>query len=411
MSIVFCPAIVLACSEVPESRGFADDASNHFAQACAPAPASKPPYRIVHKLNVWEVLDDLRQLPMEGYKVLTLSHGRRDRSVGQTIIWERLPDGSPIPDYMIAKSTGVAGAAGDLERELNLSAYNGFRAVPHGAFLQTEYQKSDPFVDFLVAMTKKDHQIQHSTEIFKSTHVLMERGSDRSVKCHYLVPRTNFNLEDKKARRALAEGRRMVGAVAAEGIFFGPDLFLIMEHCASSFSEAAKAPAQPKLTPSDASYLVLNTYNVKKAQKALDKAAARGYRPLFSEGGLLALILVTKPASPQSQGEFRILAERDASAFEKGLNSSRGLRMVSSTMSVTEKARDNSRRLSVVLEKVPEDATNFRYRVLIDRNPGTSQLQDEVNAAAEQGYRVMGVTDDASGTTVLMEVSLDNSSL
>jgi len=400
----FCLAFGLACSEIPESLSLADDAPTDFMQVVALATPSKPRYRVVHKLSVWELIEDLRHIPMEGHKVLTLSHGRRDRSVGQTMILERLPENSGIPDYMIAKTSGVAGAAGVLERELNLSAFNGFRAVPHGAFLQTEYQKSDPFVDFLFSMARKDHEIHHSTIIFKSAHVLMERGPDRSVKCHYLVPRSNFNLQDKKARRALAEGRRMVGAVAADGMFFGPDLFLIMEHCATSFSEAAKAPAQANLTPSDASYLVLNTYNVQKAQKELNKAAGRGYRPLFSDGGLLALNLVTKqPATQQSQCEFRILAEGDASAFEKGLNSSPGLRMVNSTMSVTEKARDHSRRLFVVLEKVPNGVPNVRYRVLIDQNSGISQLQDEVNAAADQGYRVMGVTDDASGTTVIME--------
>ena len=399
----FCLAFGLACSEIPESLSLADDDSTDFVQVGAPAASSKPRYRVVHKLNVWEFIEDLRQIPMQGYKVLTLSHGRRDRSVGQTIILERLPDNSAIPDYMIAKSSGVAGAAGGLERELNLSAFNGFRAVPHGAFLETEYQKSDPFVDFLFSMARKDHEIHHSTNIFKLAHVLMERGSDRSVRCHYLVPRTNFSLENKKARRAFAEGRRMVGAVAADGMFLGPDLFLIMEHCASSFSEAGKAPAQPNPIPSDASYLVLNTYDVKRAQKALNKAAKRGYRPLFAEGGLLALILVTKQPATDQSPEFRILTERDASAFESGLNSSPGLRMVSSTMSVTEKARDHSRRLFVVLEKVPNGVPDVRYRVLIDQNSGTSHLQDEVNAAADQGYRVMGVTDDASGTTVIME--------
>ena len=56
-----------------------------------------------------------------------------------------------------------------------------------------------------------------------------------------------------------------------------------------------------------------------------------------------------------------------------------------------------------MLEKVPNGVPNVRYRVLTDQNSGTAQLQDEVNAAAHQGYRVMGVTDDASGTTVIME--------
>ena len=131
----FCLAFGLDCSEIPESLSLAADASTDFMQVGVLATPSKPRYRVVHKLNVWEFMEDLRQIPMEGYKVLTLSHGRRDRSVGQTIILERLPDNSAIPDYMIAKSSGVAGAAGGLERELNLSAFNGFRAVPHGAFL------------------------------------------------------------------------------------------------------------------------------------------------------------------------------------------------------------------------------------------------------------------------------------
>src|SRR5215470_17785840 len=124
----FCLAFGLARSEIPESLSLADDASTDltdFVQVGALASSSQPRYRVVHKLNVWEFIEDLRQIPMQGYKVLTLSHGRRDRSVGQTIILERLPDNSAIPDYMIAKSSGVAGAAGGLERELNLSAFNG----------------------------------------------------------------------------------------------------------------------------------------------------------------------------------------------------------------------------------------------------------------------------------------------
>jgi len=328
------------------------------------------------------------------------------------MVLEKLPDGSAVtefPDYMLAKASGIGGAAGDLERELNLSAFNGFRAVPHGAFLQTEYKQSDPFLDFLVAMTKKDHQIERSTIIFKSVYVLMQRGSDRSIKCHYLVPRTDFHLENKKAKQALAERRRMVAAVAADGVFFGPDLFLVMERCGGSFSEAAKAPAEPNPKPLQAKYLVLNTYDSAKAQRELDKAVARGYRPLFSEGGLLALILVTEKSTSQStHSDFRIVSERDASSFESALNSSPALRIMGNTMSVTEKVRENSRRLFVVLEKTEEGSPSFHYRVLVDRNSGSSKLQDEVNAASELGYRVMGVTDDASGTTVVMERSLEN---
>jgi hypothetical protein len=79
--------------------------------------------------------------------------------------------------------------------------------------------------------------------------------------------------------------------------------------------------------------------------------------------------------------------------------------MVDDTMSLTEKVQDKSRRIFVVLERKSEGASACHYRVLTDPGHSVTRLQEEVNAAAEKGYRVKGVTDDELDTTVIMESS------
>jgi len=77
--------------------------------------------------------------------------------------------------------------------------------------------------------------------------------------------------------------------------------------------------------------------------------------------------------------------------------------MVPETMSVIEKGVKAKRRISVVLEKTSNGSAGYVYRVLSDRTHTTVDLQDEINAAAEQLYAVKGVTHDYTETAVIME--------
>jgi len=367
-----------------------------FAQSVTPEPPSKPRYLVVHHVDMSRFQEALPGLSMQGYRVISLSHGRRDWSSGETMILERLPKGITGPNYRIVKTPALAA---DLERELNMGAYLGFHVVLNGAFLQTESEKSSLFLDVLLSATHSDHEVHRSTIRRKATYVLMQQGSDRWTKCDYLVPRTGFDLEDTKARRAIAEGRRMVGAVYGDSPFLSANMFLVMEHCeAESTTTGTQPPTQANRRP----YRVIKTNDDAKAQKQLHKAASQGYRISLSEGGILVL---EHAASPAVKREYRIIRTGNILTLEKELNSTKGFCMVAETMSLTEKVQDKSRRIFVVLERKSEGASDCHYRVLTDRDHSFTHLQDDVNAAAEKGYQIKGVTDDEADTAVIMESS------
>jgi len=344
---------------------------------------------------VGELEGRLRLFAAGGYQLIALSHGRHQWSDGEALILEKLPEGSAEPEYSIASSGGYAGL---LEEKLNDNARAGFRVVPRAAFAQNVYHESSVFWDSLfAALLHRDSYYGNRTHTrTKESFVVMERKRilDWPTKCSYLVPRTNFQLEDRKAKRALAEGRRMVGAVYGEG------LFLIMEQCADAFDGAQGTRTQRGLGDQVPLYRTINTENRARAQKQLDEAAAQGYRVLLADGGLLALETTVPPASPR---EYRIISEESLSTLEQGLNSAKGFRMVPDTMAVIEKGFHAKRRISVVLEKTSNGSAGYAYRVLSDRSHTTVYLQDEINAAAEQLYSVKGVTHDYTETAVIME--------
>jgi hypothetical protein len=181
-----------------------------FSQSVTREPSPAPRYLVVRKFDMSQFQEALPGLSTRGYKVIALSHGRRDWSFGETMILEKVPKGFTGPNYRIVKTPTLAA---DLERELNMGAHLGFHVVPNGAFLQTESEKSSLFLDVLLSAAHSDHQVRRDTIRRKATYVLMQQGADRWTKCDYRVPRTGFALEDTKVRSAIAEGRHMAGAV------------------------------------------------------------------------------------------------------------------------------------------------------------------------------------------------------
>jgi hypothetical protein len=356
-----------------------------------PAPP-KPRYLVLRVDRVGDLEWKLRLYATGGYQLVALSHGRHQWSHGEALILEKLPEGSEVPEYSIAGSE----YAGTLEEEINDSARAGFRVVARSAFAQNIYHWSSVFWDSLFASLLHRNNYSGNRTITKESFVVMERKRifDWPTKCTYLVPRTNFQLEDRKAKRALAEGRRLVGAV------YGEDLFLIMEQCPNAFDGAQGTGTEPAPGDPVSRYRTIKTENRARAQKQLDEAAAKGYRIFLADGGVLAL---EKTAPPASRREYRIVSEESLSTLEQELNSAKGFRMVPDTMSVIEKGFHAKRRISVVLEKASNGSAGYLYRVLSDRTHTTVDLQDEVNAAAEQHYGVKGVTHDHTETAVIME--------
>jgi hypothetical protein len=341
---------------------------------------------------VGELEGRLRLFAAGGYQLIALSHGRQQWHHGEALILEKLPEGSTVPEYSIASSEYPE----TLEEKLNENARAGFRVVPRAAFAQNIYHLSSVFWDSLFdSLLHRDSYHAYRT-ITKESFVVMDRKRifDWPTKCNYLVPRTNFQLEDRKAKRALGEGRRMVGAVYGEG------LFLIMEQCANAFDGAQDTGTERMPGEQVPSYRTIKTENRAKAQKQLDEAAAQGYRILLADGGVLALENTAPPAGPR---EHRIVSEESLSTLEQELNSAKGFRMVPDTMSVIEKGFHANRRISVVLEKTSNGSAGYAYRVLSDRTHTTVDLQDEINVAAEQLYGVKGVTHDHTETAVIME--------
>jgi hypothetical protein len=173
-----------------------------------------------------------------------------------------------------------------------------------------------------------------------------------------------------------------------------------MEQCTNAFDGAQGAGTERAPGDLVPRYRTFKTENRARAQKQLDEAAAQGYRILLADGGVLALEHAAQSASPR---EYRIISEERLSTLEQELNSAKGFRMVPDTMSVIEKGFHANRRISVVLEKTSNGSAGYAYRVLSDHTHTTVDLQDEINAAAEQLYGVKGVTHDYTETAVIME--------
>jgi len=94
------------------------------------------------------------------------------------------------------------------------------------------------------------------------------------------------------------------------------------------------------------------------------------------------------------------VAAKTEPELEKKLNSAAGFRMVPETL-----ARKSSfwsgTEYQIVMEKVPEDGPQYRYRILREKNG--NEVQDLLNLLSEKGYGVKGMSRDAMGITVLME--------
>ena len=351
-----------------------------WAQAESPAAPSNPRYALIH------IQGELSPLTEQGYKVIALSHGSLEPGLGETLILEKLPEGTLSPTYQIAVPNQILPDV--LEDELNRLGFNGYRVVLNGAFSHSKVEKGWWLLDFLL---QPSTGYERRTYIMNYRHVLMERTL---TKCRYLVPRTNFRLTDKKAKRAFAEGHRLVGAT------YDGELFLIMEQCGDTIHGTANPGTQQPADDTRMRYRVIKTADGEKAQKQLDQAASQGYRVLLSDWGMLAMEKATPGAGPR---EYHVVSVPDSPTLEQALNSSKGFCMVANTMSVTQKDKRKSRRIFVVLEKSPDHKTGCQYRALSVRDHNLPSLQDEVNVAAEQGYRVMGVTDDSTATIVIME--------
>jgi hypothetical protein len=173
-----------------------------------------------------------------------------------------------------------------------------------------------------------------------------------------------------------------------------------LEQCANAFDGAQGTGTERVPGDPVPRYRTIKTENRARAQKQLDEAAAQGYRILLADGGVLALESISPATGPR---EYRIICEESISMLEQQLNSAKEFRMVPDTMSVIEKGVHANRRISVVLEKTSHCSVGYAYRVLSDHTHTTVDLQDEINAAAEQLYGVKGVTHDYTETAVIME--------
>jgi hypothetical protein len=125
-------------------------------------------------------------------------------------------------------------------------------------------------------------------------------------------------------------------------------------------------------------YTILDTFKVSTMQKELDAAAVVGYRVVTGVG---RSFLILEKTTGGEKYEYRL-----PPPGEKALNqaASDGFRVLRRTLGVRRDTGD------VVMEKEPQSTQKYEYRLLDTTRSST--MQGEVDAAAHQGYRVLGIT-------------------
>ena len=175
-------------------------------------------------------------------------------------------------------------------------------------------------------------------------------------------------------------------------------LFLVM-----FLSSGASAQAQGKLKiDPENRYLLLSTMKTSTMQKELDEAAAQGFRIVASTsscGQSEMVLFLEREAEPPETYKYRLLATTRTGTMEKELNAAaqEGYRLLPRTITAKEGFLTNE--IVSVLERTPKSEKRYEYRLLATSR--TSTLQKEVAEAEGDGYTLIGLVGRGENMVIM----------
>lgn len=160
--------------------------------------------------------------------------------------------------------------------------------------------------------------------------------------------------------------------------------------CAVIFS--VSAVAQGSIT-----YKVLATSKTSTMQKELQEAGEAGYRFVAAMGGETAVggkevvVLLAKEGDDSTRYEYRVLATSKTSTLQKELQqaSDAGWQAVGQTVF---ESLFGGKETAAILERNSDQPSTLRYEYKLIATSKTSTLAKELQEAAEQGFRAVGMT-------------------
>jgi hypothetical protein len=155
---------------------------------------------------------------------------------------------------------------------------------------------------------------------------------------------------------------------------------------------AHHAIAQDRLT-----YKVLATSKTSTMQKEMQEAGAQGYRFVAVMGGETAIggnevvTLMEKIENDKTRYEYQLLATSKTSTLQKELQqaSDAGWQAVGQTVFVSVFGGEET---AAILERNSEQPRKVRYEFKLIATSKTSTLAKELQQAADEGFRAVGMT-------------------
>ncbi len=152
-------------------------------------------------------------------------------------------------------------------------------------------------------------------------------------------------------------------------------------------------------------FALLATTRTGTMQKEMDEAAASGFKVRMGAptAGNEMVLLMERLATPPDLFKYKLLATTRTGTMEKELNEAgdNGFRMLAQTM-IAKKGM-MSDEIVVVLEKAPQSASRYQYKLLATQR--TSTMEKEIREAESAGFVLIGIASRGEHM-VIMEKEL-----
>lgn len=144
-------------------------------------------------------------------------------------------------------------------------------------------------------------------------------------------------------------------------------------------------------------YKVLATSKTSTMQKELQEAGEAGYRFVAAMGGETAIggkevvVLMERAGNDQTRYEYRVLATSKTSTLQKELQQAADAGWQAVGQTVFE-SLFGGQETAAILERNSEQPSKLRYEFKLIATSKTSTLAKELEEAALQGFRAVGMT-------------------
>lgn len=152
---------------------------------------------------------------------------------------------------------------------------------------------------------------------------------------------------------------------------------------------------------SDQTYLLLATTRTGTMEEELDEAAALGFRVVTAAANPNEMVLfLERVAEPPDTYDYRLLATTRTSTFQEELDAAaaEGFRVLSRTPICKDGIREQ---IVAILERAPGDVRRYEYELLATSR--TSTLQEEVSDAVATGFALSAIVSCDEEHVALME--------